>query len=187
MNLQLVVMIILSTMCGFVYANDPVALPKGVPPVIGIAVATNDRAQTDDYERWTIHLTVPKIAWQVVGERRPKFEWPEFKVNVAEVKLTLSMGHHPSTQLSESAQNRIVDLKGSRLDRDDALKRLDAKTPVLVSVSGDMPDPFYLQCTSADTLIVILGIPDFPAPELLPQPLQMSTTPSQLQEGRTKR
>ena len=33
-----------------------------------------------------------------------------------------------------------------------------------------MPDPFYLQCTKPDALIVVLGIPSYPAPELLPCP-----------------
>jgi hypothetical protein len=39
---------------------------------------------------------------------------------------------------------------------------------VLISVSGRMPDAFYLQCMRPDTLIVILGIPNSPAPHLLP-------------------
>lgn len=84
--------------------------------------------------------------------------------------LTLPMTYHPATQLSEISQNRILDLKKNRLSREEALKRLASSTPVLVSVSGRMPDPFYLQCTKPDTLIVVLGIPSSPAPDLLPQP-----------------
>lgn len=80
------------------------------------------------------------------------------------------MGYDSKTALSESAQNRVLDLKGRRLGRDEAVQRLNAKTPVLVSVSGQMLDPFYLQCTKPDTLIVVLGIPSYPAPELLPRP-----------------
>ena len=114
-------------------------------------------------------MTIPKIAWKVVGERRPKIEWPEFRVNVEEQVLKLSMNYHAETALSEESQNRIVDLKGRRLKRDEAVKRLKEKTPVLISASGRMPDAFYLQCTKADTLIVLLGIPDAPAPQLLPR------------------
>ena len=49
------------------------------------------------------------------------------------------------------------------------MTRLAKETPVLVSVTGEMPDAYYLQLTNPDALIVILGPRDgFPAPELLP-------------------
>lgn len=145
--------------------------PKDVPPIIGITIATpSSTAGDDDYDKWSIKLMVPKVAWEVVGKEKPKIEWPRFNVTVKETILTLSMGYHPATQLSDNAQNRVLDLKGRRLSRKEVLKRLTAKTPVLVSVSGRMPDPFYLQCTKPDTLIVVLGIPYYPAPELLPCP-----------------
>ena len=149
--------------CGPVSADEVVAVPKDVPPVVGTAIMSNDS------EKWAVQLTIPKITWKVVGERRPKMEWPEFQVNVEEAVLKLSMGYHPATQLSDESQNRLVDLKGRRLKRDEAVKRLKGKTPVLISVSGRMPDAFYLQCTRPDTLIVILGIPDSPAPQFLPR------------------
>ncbi len=159
--------------CGPVSADEVVAVPKDVPPVVGTAIMSNDS------EKWAVQLTIPKITWKVGGERRPKIEWPDFQVNVEEAVLKLSMNYHPATQLSDESQNRLVDLKGRRLKRDEAVKRLKDKTPVLISVSGRMPDAFYLQCTKADTLIVILGIPDSPAPQLLPH----ETT----DDGRTKR
>lgn len=143
-------------------------LPKDVPPVLGIAVAAHPAAP--EGHKWSIRLAVPKVTWQVVGRRLPKKEWPVFKVTVEEAVLTLPMGYHPATQLSDHAQNRILDMTGKRLGRDEALKHLASRTPVLVSVSGRMPDPFYLQCTRPDTLIVVLGIPTSPAPELLPSP-----------------
>jgi hypothetical protein len=168
---------LLAVPCGLASAGEPVALPKDVPPVIGTAIVS------DDSDEWTVDLAIPKITWEIVGERRPKLEWPEFKVNVQEIVLTLSMAYHPATQLADNAQNRIVDLNGRRLNRAEATGLLEAKTPVLVSVSGAMPDPFYLQCTKPDTLIVILGIPDVPAPQLLPQPQKTSETPATRQEG----
>ncbi len=168
-----IVMLLTTISCGLVSADEPVGLPKDVPPVLGTAITSNDS------DRWAVQVTVPKITWKVVGERRPKIEWPEFQVNVEEVVLQLLMDSHPATQLPDESQHRIVDLKGKRLKRDDAAKRLNEETPVLISVSGRMPDAFYLQCTKADTLIVILGIPDSPAPQLLPHE---TTT-----DGRTKR
>lgn len=148
--------------CGLVSSDEDVPVPKDIPPVIGTAIASNDS------ENWAVQLSLPRIKWKLVGDRRPKIEWPELQVQVEQVDLKLSMDYHPATQLSEESQNRLVDLKGRRLKRDEAVKRLKDKTPVLISVSGRMPDAFYLQCTKPDTLIVILGIPDSPAPHLLP-------------------
>lgn len=150
--------------------------PKDVPPVIGTAVAVpSSTPGRDDHDEWSIRLVVPKVAWEVVGERRPKREWPAFNTTVEEAVLTLPMGYHPATQLSDNAQNRVLDLTGRRLSRDEALKRLGAKTPVLVSVSGLMPDRFYLQCAKPDTLIVTLGIDHAPASALLPRAAGMSS------------
>lgn len=170
MSKSSILSLLVAVFCAVADAENPVSLPKDVPPVIGTAVAITSSKPGGDNDEWSIELVVPKVAWEVVGEERPKREWREFKVTVKEAALTLQMGYHPATQLSENAQNRVLDLKGRRLKRDEALKRLDTKTPVLVSVSGRMPDPFYLQCTKPATLIVVLGIPSYPAPELLPCP-----------------
>ncbi len=148
--------------CGLAAAQEPVAVPQDVPPLVATAITSNDS------EQWAVQLTIPKVTWKVVGERRPKFEWPEFQVNVEETVLTVSLDFDAATALSAESQSRIVDLTGRRLEREEAEKRLQEKTPVLLSVSGRMPDAFYLQCTKPDTLIVILGIPDSPAPQLLP-------------------
>jgi hypothetical protein len=167
--------------CSVVHASAPIALPKDVPPVNGTALAANDS------ETWGVRIRVPKTTWEVIGERRPKTEWPELQVKVEELVLRLSMDYHPATALSEVSQHRIVDLNGRRLERAEALLRLKQETPVLISVSGRMPDSFYLQCVKADTLVVILGIPDCPAPDLLPHPLHAATSPATTDDGRTKR
>jgi hypothetical protein len=177
-----------SLVSGLMYAGDAVPLPKGVPPVVGTAVAMDSPIALDGKsEQWTVKLTVPKVVWNVAGEKQPKREWPEFKVDVQEAVLTLSMGYHPATQLGEFAQNRIVDLNGRRLTRAEAMKNLKSETPVLVSVSGRMPDPFYLQCTKPDALIVILGIDYSPAPELLPQKQEANSVPQTQPGDRTKK
>lgn len=140
---------------------DTPALPKDVPPVIGMAVMKDSKV---------LELTVPKIHWSVVGEEKPKQEWPRFGVDVKEEVLVLEMVYDPATQLAEKAQNRLVNLQGRRLSHEEAGKRLAQKTAVLVSVSGAMPDAFYLQFTKPETLIVLLGHSASPAPKLLPQP-----------------
>jgi len=149
--------------CGLGFADEPVAGPKDVPPVVGTAITTSDS------EAWSVQLMVPTVNWKVVGEQQPKREWPKLEVDVAEAVLKLSLDYDAATQLSEDSQKRIVDLKGRRLNRDEVEARLKERTPVLISVSGRMPDAFYLQCTKADTLIVILGLQDSPAPHLLPR------------------
>ena len=170
MVLKFSIVILLVAVSGAITAAEtPAFLPKDVPPVIGTAVLSPSSNPGDD-DKWSIRLVVPKVAWEVVGKERPKVEWPRFNVAVEEAVLTLPMGYHPATQLSDNAQNRVLDLKGRRLSGDEARKRFAVQTPVLVSVSGRTPDPFYLQCTKPDTLIVVLGLPSFPAPELLPCP-----------------
>lgn len=58
---------------------------------------------------------------------------------------------------------------GPPLTRAEAIERLALATPVLVTVSGEMPEPYFLQLTRPDALIAILGPRDgSPAPELLP-------------------
>jgi hypothetical protein len=53
--------------------------------------------------------------------------------------------------------SRVVTLQGNDLSRDQVLERLKKETPVLLSVTGRMPDAHYLQLTKEDSLIVILG------------------------------
>jgi hypothetical protein len=63
----------------------------------------------------------------------------------------------------------VVDLNGTELNREQILERLSKETPVLVSVSGRMPDPFFLQLTRPGALIVVLGPRDgAPSPQMLP-------------------
>jgi hypothetical protein len=161
--------------CIVASADEPSALPNDVPPVVGTAIALPPVASND--KEWSVRLTVPKVKWEVIGEERPKLDWPRFKVTAENASLTLPMAYEPASQLSEVSQNRILDLKGKRLSREVALKRLATSTPVLVSVSGRMPDPLYLQTTRSDTLIVILGIPETPASDLLPQPASQPQRP----------
>ena len=114
----------------------------------------------------------------MVGERRPKLEWPTLKVTAESTTLDLLIFNDRSesaslSQLSENAQSRIVNLDGKRLSSKEVLKRLKSSKAVLISVSGKMPNAYHLQTTKPDTMIAILGISaDMPRPNLLPQPLK---------------
>jgi len=156
--------LLLAVLCTSAVAQQPLALPRDVPPVVATAIVVAEK------DKWWLKVAVPKVAWKVVGKRNPKKDWPKFEVSVEAAEIKLAMRYSPATALSTVAQNRVLDLKGKRLGRDEALKRLAKRTPVLVSVSGRMPDRFYLQCTKPDTLVVVLGIPAAPASYLLPQP-----------------
>jgi hypothetical protein len=158
----LILLIIFSSLGAGIAADAP-PLPKQVPPLLGTAVVTDPGHEGEESE-WGITLTIPKVRWEVVGEVVPKEQWPNLKAEVESVTLALRLGGP-----SPLRESRIVDLEGRDLSRDQVTKRLAKKTPVLVSVSGTNPDPYYLQLTDANALIVILGPRDgYPTPELLP-------------------
>ena len=157
-----------------VQAAETPAFPTDVPPIVGTAIAIPDNAS--DY--YSVQITVPKIRWSVVGERRPKLEWPTLKLTAESATLDLLILNDRSdsaqlSQLSENAQSRIVNLNGKRLSSKEVLKRLKSSKAILVSVSGKMPNAYHLQTTKPDTLVAILGISaDMPRPDLLPQRLK---------------
>jgi hypothetical protein len=138
--------------------NDPV-LPAGAPPVVGLAVASDGSG-----DEWQIRLLVPKVRWEVVGRVVPKSEWPQLKTTAEWDRRTVSFGGR-----SALAEARVVDLQGKDVPRADVLRRMKAQTAVLVSISGELVDPFYLRLTRPDTLVILLGPREsVPAPELLP-------------------
>lgn len=141
---------------------DTPALPKDVPPVVGLAIAVKDGE--------AIELTIAKVRWSVVGEEKPKEEWPRFEVEITEEIISLPLVYHRATQLAEQAQNRVVDVQGRKLNQGETATRLKEKSAVLVSVSGQMPDAYYLRLTKPDALIILIGHPFSPAHKFLPQP-----------------
>jgi hypothetical protein len=159
-------------------AYEDVQLPKDVPPVLGYAVVSDPGTGTEMSE-WKIRLSVPRIAWEVVGEVVPKSQWPELKADIQLSTLTLRIGG-PSA-LSPS---RVLDLQGNELSRDQVLERLSRETPVLVSVSGRMPEAYFLQLTKPDALIVVLGPRDgAPSPQFLPAGKGSAASPVQARQS----
>ena len=148
---------------------EQLATPKGLPPLAGVAVALLKNPPEPEGYAWSIRLSVPKVEWEIVGKERPKFEWTKVEAHVELITMDIAMGYAEATQLSEKAQDRIVDLSGRRLGREEAQKRLASNTPVLVSVSGEMPDSFYLQCVKPETLVVLFGLPSSREYKLLPR------------------
>ena len=178
---------------GNAIASDPIAPPKHVPPVMGTAVVSDPGGFVSrdgiDFERYDISLTLPRIAWQVVyspqieaeveprksgrsGAMQGPERWPQLKAEVELVTIVLRINDRPRL-----VQSCVKDIGGKQLRRHQVLKQLEKETPVLVSLSGSMPDPYFLQLTKPDAMIVILGPGDgYPAPEYLPA-IKVSSTP----------
>lgn len=147
-----------------VRADEPMLLPTTIGPVIATALLRPG----DDVGTHVIELDVPKIRWAVIGEVIPKSEWPVVKAESEVVPLRLELDG-PSA-LSPS---RVVDMNGDELTREMLVERLSEKTAVLVSLTDEMPQAFYLQLYRPETLIVILGPRDHsPRVDLLPAAIE---------------
>lgn len=142
--------------------------PTGMAPLVGVAVVAPKDVAARDSQAWSLRLSVPKVRWEIVGQERPKTEWTKVKAEVEVVTLDIAMHYSKASQLSEEAQDRVVDLKGKKLNREEVMSRLASDTPVLVSVSGEMPDPFYLRCIQPETLVILFGLPSAREYSLLP-------------------
>ena len=152
--------------CSVGPADDSIMTPRDVPPVVGTAIASGDEAALQ------IKLTCPRATWRVTGNVVPKSQWPELRVEVENDTRTLLLGGPGAL-----AESRVVDLQGNDLSNGDILQRLQTDTPVLVSVSGKMVEPLYLQLTKPDALIILLGARDgVPAPTLLPSAVPRPTS-----------
>lgn len=146
-------------------AADVPGLPKGVPPLVGLATVSSGPVRPG--EAWQIELKVPKVQWQEVGqdpEDKLDNRRREIRTEVENVTLTLTIDGP-----SAVAPSRVVDLSGKEVGREEVSKRLKSNTPVLVSVSSEMVEPYYLQLAKPETLIIILGPRErAPLPALLP-------------------
>ncbi|MEM7167412.1 MAG: hypothetical protein AAF581_18260 [Planctomycetota bacterium] len=143
-------------------ATIPTA-PQGVPPMVGTAQLSTVNVEGKRPRR-ELAVTIPKVRWELTGRMVAKREWPKLDATVDLV--TLKEESNPRSQL---VPTQVFDLEGKQLSRSQVAERLSTKTPVLVSVSGKMPDAYYLQVVRPDTLIVVLG-PRLgsPAPVYLP-------------------
>ena len=157
----------------------PRSLPRDLPPLLAMAEFCRPESKAADGS-WELKLTVPKIRWVLVGEVVPKKSWPKLRVGVQKVELHLHMG-----TLSQLAPSRVVDMKGRELDRKEIQQRLQKETPVLVALSGRMPDSYHLQLTRSDALIVILGARDLsPAVSLMPARKKAGNQAGEVQHGK---
>jgi hypothetical protein len=148
---------------------DPPPFPKHVPPPVGTAFVT-DPGESSAEGFWKVRVTLPKARWIHDGVVLPKTKGASLSAEVEKVSLELILGGPFQLVPSE-----FFDLKGERLKREVVLQRLKKEIPVLISVSEEMPEPYYLQLTQPEVIVIVLGARDgAPSPDLLPREKQPS-------------
>lgn len=143
-----------------------------MPPTVALATAVGDKGEISVEVRVTKQVQVSEPI-EVIK-----------KVDGKDVKEVLMVTKTKSVSLMEAKKFHLAEKGASVITADgkpvkleDAIKRLEKKTPILMSYGGP-PDPFYLQTTKPDTLILILnlGPPEAIAPAV-PMPPQGSKGP----------
>ena len=135
------------------HSQDKVQVPQDVPPVVGMALSME---LSDDPEaHYQVELVMPSIRYKIVPRENRKGKvasWNQVVANAKSSTRVLKFG--TPSQIPDS---RIVDINGKELSAKSILKRLENRSPVLVSVSGRMVDPYYLQLAKKDVVIIILS------------------------------
>lgn len=139
-----------------VYAQDKPRLPQDVPPTIGMATAK--RLGEDAVGGYQIELVLPSIRYEIVHREHRAGKvasWHEVVTRVEPVTKTLRF--QTASQIPDSV---VVGIDGKPLTAEVILERLAKQTPVLVSVSGHMVDPYYLQLAKKEAVIILLSRKD---------------------------
>lgn len=139
------------------------------PPSVALATAVGDKGE--------INVEVRVTKQVQVGEPIEVIK----KVDGKDVKEVLMVTKTKSVSLMEFKKLHlaekgasVITVDGKPVELEDAIKRLEKKTPILISQGGP-PDPYHLQTTKSDTLILILP---WPAPQpVVPMPPQESKVP----------
>ena len=138
--------------------KEPAYAPS--PPTVVMAQATGDGMKVN----YDVRVT-KLVAWTENVEVLQEVDGKDVKTLVAVQKVRpVSMFEHKVMQLGGEG-TRVVNVEGKTVKPEDAIKRLKEKTPVLLSQGGP-PDPYYLQTTKPDTLILIF--PQSPPQKVAP-------------------
>lgn len=129
-------------------------LPDGLPPLIGSAVVNDLEG---DRSEWTIALTLPSSTWSSIKDEMPDLRWPQIVQTLTEASTHEGTMTLPIDDSSQPMHCRIVDTTGKELSPDQVRDQLKTRTPVLVSVTGEMPHACYLHLPTSASLMVLLG------------------------------
>lgn len=158
-----------------VFAEDPVRLPGDIPPVIGMAIAAkSSKVPETGYQ---LEIVFPVVTYEIESGDGNLGKVAKQDVVVSEVRsVTRTLDFETNRQIQDS---KVVDIDGAPLDMETVLRRLKKRTPILVSVSGRMIDPYYLQLANPEAVIVILSGEDGRGDwSLLPTPKNPESKPA---------
>jgi hypothetical protein len=133
-----------------------------MPPTVALATAVGDKGEISVEVRVTKQVQVNEPI-----EVLKKVDGKDLKEVVMMTKTkSVSLMEVKKFHLGEKGAS-VITVDGKPVKLEDAIKRLEKKTPILIS-QGGQPDPYYLQTTKPDTLILVLPLP---APQpFLPMP-----------------
>ncbi len=138
-----------------------------MPPTVALAVAMDNKGEI------TVEVKVTKQVSVIEPvEVIKKVDGKDVKEVVMATKTkSVSIIDHRKYDLAKEGTS-ITSTDGKPVKREAAIKRLETKTPILISYGP--PDPWHLQTTKPDTLILIVpmavpqpvapGVPTPPAP-----------------------
>lgn len=150
-------LIALIGMAGIAPAQEP-AKPKTdrepayatMPPEVVLAMAVGDKGE--------IHVDVRVTKYATYTESVEVIK----KVDGKDVRSVVPVTKTRSVSIMEAKKFHLAEKGASVITADgkpvkleDAIKRLEKKTPILMSYGGP-PDPYHLQTTKPDTLILIV-------------------------------
>jgi uncharacterized protein YkwD len=142
-----------------------------MPPVVVLYTGVGDKGEIHVEVRETKYVTYTENI-----EVIKKVDGKDVKsvVPVAKVRSISIMVTKQFPLDKEAAQ--VITANGKPVKLEDAVKRLEKKTPILISYGGP-PDPFYLQTTKPETLIFIVSTaPNAPQP-VAPMPPKVKPMP----------
>lgn len=151
--------------------KEPAYAP--MPPEVVLATAVGDKGE--------IHVDVRVTKYVTYTESVEVIK----KVDGKDVKSLVPVTKTRSVSIMEAKKfdlakegTSVITADGKPLKLEDAIKRLEKKTPILISFGGP-PDPFYLQTTKPDTLILIMPAPQLGVPAVTggPMPPKVAPTP----------
>ena len=147
------------TLSSVAKSQNEASLPRDIPPVVAVATAkANNNGQAAAYR---IDLVIPAIRYEIVRRQlnaNSNTKTADFNEVVTQVKPMSRVLRFQT--LSQIPDSKVVDVAGKPLDTQTVLQRLQQPTPVLVSVSGKMVDPYYLQLINKDAVIIVLSRKD---------------------------
>jgi hypothetical protein len=150
--------------------KEPAYAP--MPPMVVLATLVGDKGEINVDVRETKY-----VAYTENVEVIKKVDGKEVQSAVPVTKTrSVSVMVAKKFDLAKEGTS-VITADGKPLKLEEAIKRLEKKTPILISFGGP-PDPFHLQTTKPETLIIILPLPQPAVPVVPGSPLPPKVSPT---------